>query len=64
MVFASPVPKKKSLFFNGLWKRPVGRGGPRSARFSLPSAENAGNPDRQAGPPASGVNFKATPFMQ
>jgi hypothetical protein len=64
IVIASSVPEIKSLFINVLWKRLAGPGGSGSARFSPPSAENAGNPDPQAGPPASGVNFKATPFMQ
>jgi hypothetical protein len=64
MVVASPVPDKKSLFFNSLYKKPAGPGGLGRQDSAFWSAENAGNRDRQAGPPASGVNFNATPFMQ
>ena len=64
MVFASLVPDGKSLFFNDLLKSPARLGDSDRQDSAPPPAENAGDAYRQAGPPASGVNFKATPFMQ
>jgi hypothetical protein len=64
MVIASPVPEKKSFIFNCLLKTAGRPGGTGRQDSALRSAENAGNTERQAGPPASGVNFNATPFMQ